>query len=55
LLRHVADLLDAFGERLSGGEVVITGSIVPPMPVAPGDRVEYELNPLGRLSIAFES
>lgn len=55
LLRHVADLLDAFGESLSGGEVVITGSIVPPMPVAPGDRVEYELNPLGRLSIAFES
>jgi 2-keto-4-pentenoate hydratase len=55
LLRHVADLLDAFGERLSAGEVVITGSIVPPLSVAPGDRVEYELNPLGRLSIAFES
>jgi 2-keto-4-pentenoate hydratase len=54
VLRHVADLLGAFGERLRAGEVVITGAIVPPMPVSAGDEVAYELRPLGRLSIVFE-
>jgi len=51
LVRHVADLLGAFGEGLRAGEVVICGSIVAPMPVAPGDAVEYELEPLGRLFV----
>ena len=53
LLRHVADLLSAFGERLRAGEVVIAGSIVPGMLVAPGDAVDYRLDPLGELSIRF--
>jgi 2-keto-4-pentenoate hydratase len=52
LVRHVADLLPAFGEELRPGNVVICGSIVaPPMPAAPGDAVGYELEPLGRISI----
>jgi 2-keto-4-pentenoate hydratase len=52
LVRHVADFLPAFGEELRPGDVVICGSIVaPPMPAAPGDEVEYELEPLGRISI----
>lgn len=55
LVRHVAELLDAFGERLRAGEVVITGSIVPPLSVAPGDRVLYELKPVGALSIRIEA
>lgn len=54
LVRHVADLLAAFGEGLRADEIVITGSIVPPLAVAPGDRVEYELSPVGSLSIRFE-
>jgi 2-keto-4-pentenoate hydratase len=54
LVRHVADLLAAFGEGLRAGEIVITGSIVPPLFVAPGDRVEYELRPVGSLTIRFE-
>jgi 2-keto-4-pentenoate hydratase len=53
LVRHVADLLGAFGERLRAGEVVICGALVPPLPIAPGDRVEYELPPLGALSLSF--
>ena len=53
IVRHVADLLGAFGERLRAGEIVITGALVPPIPVSPGDRVEYELHGLGRLSIEF--
>jgi 2-keto-4-pentenoate hydratase len=54
LVRHAADLLAPFGERLRAGEVVITGSIVPLLTVAPGDRVDYELDPIGALSIRFE-
>jgi 2-keto-4-pentenoate hydratase len=54
LVRHVADLLAAFGEGLRAGEIVITGSIVPPLFVAPGDRVDYELSPVGSLTVRFE-
>jgi 2-keto-4-pentenoate hydratase len=53
LMRHVAELLAAFGERLGTGDVVITGAIVPPIAVAPGDAIDYELEPLGSLSLRF--
>jgi 2-keto-4-pentenoate hydratase len=56
LVRHVAELLPAFGEELRPGDVVICGSIVaPPMPAAPGDEVDFELEPVGRLSIRLTS
>ena len=32
IVRHVADLLAAFGERLSAGDIIIAGSVVPPHP-----------------------
>jgi 2-keto-4-pentenoate hydratase len=51
LLRHVDELLEAFGERLSPGDVVITGAIVPPIPVAPGDHFDYELKGIGQLEM----
>ena len=35
--RHVADVLAAFGERLRAGDVIITGSIVPPLLVEPDE------------------
>ena len=55
IVRHVADLLGAFGERLRAGEVVITGAITPPpIPVSAGERFDFELRPLGRMSIALE-
>jgi 2-keto-4-pentenoate hydratase len=53
-VRHVADLLGALGETLRSGEVVICGSIVPPIPVAPGDELSYALDPVGSVSIRFE-
>ena len=53
LLEHVGLFLREFGEELHPGDVVITGSIVPPMRVGPGDRVEYELEGLGSVSISF--
>jgi 2-keto-4-pentenoate hydratase len=51
LIRHVADLLDRFGLALRAGEIVICGSIVRPISVAPGDRVDYRLEPVGELSV----
>jgi 2-keto-4-pentenoate hydratase len=54
VVRHVADLLDGCGERLRAGEVVIAGALIPPLAVKPGDRVEYELRPLGAVTSRFE-
>jgi 2-keto-4-pentenoate hydratase len=51
VVRHVADVLDAFGERLRAGDVIITGSIVPPQPVAPGEDLEVRLSGLGDLRV----
>jgi 2-keto-4-pentenoate hydratase len=48
-----AELLGACGERLRAGDVVITGSVVPPLAVGPGERIEVDLGPLGALSLSF--
>jgi 2-keto-4-pentenoate hydratase len=53
VVRRTAELLAACGERLRAGEVVITGSAVPPLRVAPGERVTAELPPLGALSVVL--
>jgi 2-keto-4-pentenoate hydratase len=54
IVRHVADLLAAFGERLSAGDIVIAGSVVPPLLVeADETAVAYALDPIGRISVAF--
>jgi 2-keto-4-pentenoate hydratase len=55
LVRLTAEVLGACGERLRAGEVLITGSIVTPLPVHPGERVEVEVTPLGRLSVQLTS
>ena len=46
ILGHAAALLAAAGERLRAGEVVIAGSVVPPIEISPGSEVSYELSPL---------
>jgi 2-keto-4-pentenoate hydratase len=52
LVRHVADLLDVFGERLRAGEVIITGSIVPPLLAEKTDKeVVLELDPVGVVAV----
>jgi 2-keto-4-pentenoate hydratase len=53
VLAHVAAFLPEVGEELRPGDVIITGSVVPPLQVQPGDRVEYELAGLGGVSISF--
>jgi 2-keto-4-pentenoate hydratase len=52
-LAHVASHLAAFGESVRAGEVLICGSIVPALAVAPGQRFEYRLEPLGELDLEF--
>jgi 2-keto-4-pentenoate hydratase len=53
IVRHVADLLAACGERLQAGELVITGSIVPPIPIAPQDKFRFSLYPVDTISIGI--
>jgi len=53
-VRHVADLLAAFGEKLSAGDVIIAGSVVPPLLVeADETEVAYALEPVGKISVTF--
>jgi 2-keto-4-pentenoate hydratase len=53
IVRHVADVLAACGEQLRAGQVIITGSIVPPLWVEAGEEVDFQLDPLGGVSIRF--
>jgi 2-keto-4-pentenoate hydratase len=50
----VANMLAAFGEKLSAGDIVITGSITPP-PMIENDETEFThaLDPIGEVSVKF--
>src|SRR5690242_5837414 len=54
IVAHVAGTLAAHGEKLSRGDVIITGSIVPP-PLIEADETAfaYTLDPLPQLSVTF--
>lgn len=55
IVRHVADVLAAFGERLRAGEIIITGSVVPPLTIEPGEEaIAFEVEPLGGVSVRFQ-
>ena len=53
MVRHVAATLARYGECLETGDWLILGTLVQPMPVHPGDRIEADFGPLGRVSVAF--
>ena len=53
IVRHVADTLAAYGERLSAGHAVITGSIVPPLWIEPGEELVFALDPVDSLTVRF--
>jgi 2-keto-4-pentenoate hydratase len=55
VVRHVADLLTVFGERLRAGELIITGSIVPPVWLAGKEEIRYRLDPVDTISIKLEA
>ena len=51
---HVADVLAAFGERLRAGEIIITGSVVPPLTLERGeDGITFEVDPIGSVAVRF--
>jgi 2-keto-4-pentenoate hydratase len=51
----VRSYLSAHGGALEPGQRIICGSVVPPVPVAPGDTLEVSFGPLGALHISFAS
>ncbi len=51
IVRHVADVLAEFGERLRAGQIIITGSIVPPLWLTAGEEIVFNLDPVGSVSI----
>ena len=53
LVEHVAKTLKAAGGSLERGDMVICGSIVPALDIAPGDTVEVRLPPHGSLTVSF--
>jgi len=54
IVGHVAGTLAANGEKLRAGDVIITGSIVPPPMIEPDEtEFAYQLAPMGRLSVRF--
>jgi len=48
---HVANLLASLGETLRAGEVVITGSIVPPIGADASTEIRYTLDPIDTISV----
>lgn len=54
IVRHVANVLAAFGERLRAGEIIITGSVVPPLTIEPDEStIAFEVDPIGSVSVRF--
>jgi 2-keto-4-pentenoate hydratase len=52
---HVANLLAHFGETLRAGQIIIAGSITPPVWVQPGETLSFHLEPLDQISVNFAS
>jgi 2-keto-4-pentenoate hydratase len=54
IVRHVADMLAAFGGGLKAGQFIITGSVVAPIPLAPDEEgIALALDPVGSVSVRF--
>jgi 2-keto-4-pentenoate hydratase len=55
-VRQVAATLAAFGEVLREGDVVIAGSVTPPLMLGSDDQsLSWELRPIGRVALSFAS
>jgi 2-keto-4-pentenoate hydratase len=54
IVMHVAGTLAAYGENLRAGDIIITGSIIPPPFIEPDEtEFAYALEPIGGLSVRF--
>lgn len=54
IVAHVANTLAAFGEKLAAGDIIITGSITPPLMLEPDETaLTHALDPIGDVSVKF--
>ena len=54
IVAHVANVVAAFGETLSAGDVIITGSITPPVIIEPDEtEITHAIDPIGAVSVRF--
>ena len=53
IVQHVADTLAVFGQTLRAGQIIIAGSIVPPLWVEAGEEIVFKLDPIGSISVRF--
>lgn len=53
VVMHVAAVLAAAGRTLRAGEIVITGSVVPPVFGQAGTRVRFALAPVGEVEVTL--
>ena len=51
VVSHLAGLVSDQGEMMRAGDVVICGSVVPPIDLFPGVTVEFELNPMASITL----
>jgi 2-keto-4-pentenoate hydratase len=51
VVTHLASQLAAHGVTMRTGEFVICGSLVPPIALSPGTRMEFELSPMPAISV----
>ena len=54
IVAHVANVVAAFGEKLSAGDLIITGSITPPVFIEPDEtEITHAIDPIGAVSVRF--
>jgi 2-keto-4-pentenoate hydratase len=51
IVRHVADLLSVFGQKLCAGDIIIAGSIVPPILSTTNEEIRFFLDPIDSISV----
>jgi 2-keto-4-pentenoate hydratase len=55
VVRLVGGYLEAVGDELRAGDVIIAGSLVPAVPLAVNERVELEIDALGSVALEVRS
>src|SRR5215469_13976831 len=53
IVGHVANLLSFFHEELCDGQIIIAGSITPPIWVQAGESLVFQLEPQPAISVTF--
>ena len=55
IVAHVANTVGAYGEQLKAGDIIITGSITPPIMLEKDETgLGHVLDPIGEVSVNFE-